>query len=166
MKGTITVPIRSPIFSVRLPPTRIVAPVSVPCASAPVMTLMQCMQRTQSLLSISSACVSLTATVDRWASLLRSSTSLSMIALVGQRVTTSLTSSFMPCLANHLRASASSVRMLSRQVPMTAMSARWIEFMQSFGQPLNLNLNLYGSAGRWISSVKVLITVWCARPSS
>jgi hypothetical protein len=32
--------------------------------------------------------------------------------------------------------------MLSRQVPMTAMSERWIEFMQSFGQPENLNLNL------------------------
>ena len=45
-------------------------------------------------------------------------------------------------VANHLRASASSVRMLSRQVPMTAMSERWIEFMQSFAQPLNLNLNL------------------------
>ncbi len=65
-----------------------------------------------------------------------------MMVLVGQRLITSLTSSVMPCLATHLRASASSVRMLSRQVPMTAMSARWIEFMQSFGQPENLNLNL------------------------
>ena len=68
--------------------------------------------------------------------------SFSMMVLVGQRLMTSLTSSVMPCLSNHLRASASSVRMLSRQVPMTAMSARWIEFMQSFGQPENLNLNL------------------------
>ena len=68
----------------------------------------------------------------------------------------------MPCLANHLRASASSVRMLSRQVPITAMSARCTEFMQSFGQPENLNLNLYGSAGRWMSSRKLLITVRCA----
>jgi hypothetical protein len=65
-----------------------------------------------------------------------------MMVLVGQRVTTSLTSSFMPCLANHLRASASSLRMLSRQVPMTAMSERWMLFMQSLAQPLNLNLNL------------------------
>ena len=65
-----------------------------------------------------------------------------MMVLVGQRVMTSLTSSFMPCLSNHLRASASSVRMLSRQVPMTAMSERWIEFMQSLAQPQNLNLNL------------------------
>src|SRR5690606_41918801 len=40
------------------------------------------------------------------------------------------------------------------------------EFMQSFGQPENLNLNLYGSAGRWMSSRKLLITVRCARPSS
>ena len=57
-----------------------------------------------------------------------------------------------------LLASAQAVRMLSRQVPMMAMSERWIEFMQSFGQPENLNLNLYGSAGRWMSSRKVLIT--------
>jgi hypothetical protein len=63
MKGTTTVPIRSPILSVRLPPIRMVAPVSVPCASAPVITLMQCMQRTQLLLSISSAWVSLTFTL-------------------------------------------------------------------------------------------------------
>ena len=41
-----------------------------------------------------------------------------------------------------LLASAQAVRMLSRQVPMMAMSERWIEFMQSFGQPENLNLNL------------------------
>jgi hypothetical protein len=39
----------------------------------------------------------------------------------------------MPCLANHFFASASSVRMLSRQVPMMAMSERWMEFMQSLG---------------------------------
>ena len=83
-----------------------------------------------------------TATVDTEPPGFRSLISLSWIALVGQRATTSFTSSFIPCFANHLRASASSVRMLSRQVPMTAMSARWIEFMQSFGQPLNLNLNL------------------------
>ena len=60
MNGTTTVPIRSPIFSVRLPPIRMVTPLSLPGASAPVMTLMQCMQRTQSRLSISRACVSLT----------------------------------------------------------------------------------------------------------
>jgi len=30
----------------------------------------------------------------------------------------------------------------------TAKSARWMEFMQSLGQPDTLNLNLYGSAGR------------------
>ena len=65
-----------------------------------------------------------------------------------------------------LRASASSLRMLSRQVPITAMSARWIEFMQSLGQPLNLNLNLYGSDGRWMSSRKLLITVRWAVASS
>ena len=92
--------------------------------------------------------------------------SFNWIALVGQRATTSLTSSFIPCFANHFFASASSVRMLSRQVPMTAMSARWIEFMQSLGQPLNLNLNLYGSEGRWMSSRKLLMTVRCAVPSS
>jgi hypothetical protein len=56
--------------------------------------------------------------------------------------TTSFTSSFRPCLANHFFARASSVWMLSRQVPMMAMSERWMEFMQSFGQPENLNLNL------------------------
>ena len=72
----------------------------------------------------------------------------------------------MPCFANHFFASVSSVRMLSRQVPITAMSARWIEFMQSFGQPENLNLNLYGSEGRWMSSRKLLITARCARASS
>jgi hypothetical protein len=64
MKGTTTVPIRSPIFRVRLPPTRMVAPRSLPGARAPVMTLMQCMQRTQSLLSISSAWLSFTATLE------------------------------------------------------------------------------------------------------
>ena len=89
-----------------------------------------------------------------------------MMVLVGQRLTTSLTSSVMPCLSNHLRAIGSSVRMLSRQVPMTAMSARWIEFMQSFGQPENLNLNLYGRAGRCMSSRKVLTTCRCALASS
>ena len=142
MNGTTTVPIRSPIFSVRLPPTRMVAPLSLPGASAPVITLMQCMQRTQSRFSISSAWVSFSATVDTDAPGFRSLISFSWIALVGQRATTSFTSSFMPCLANHFFANASSVRMLSRQVPMTAMSARWIEFMQSLGQPENLNLNL------------------------
>ena len=100
------------------------------------------------------------------ASLRTSLISFSWIALVGQRATTSFTSSFMPCLANHFFARGSSVRMLSRQVPMTARSERWIEFMQSFGQPENLNLNLYGSAGRWMSSRKLLITIRCALPSS
>ena len=56
--------------------------------------------------------------------------------------------------------------MSSRQVPITAMSARCTEFMQSFGQPENLNLNLYGSAGRCRSSVKLFITVRCARAAS
>ncbi len=100
------------------------------------------MQRTQLPLSISSDCVSLTATLEILLPLATSFVSLSVIVLVGQRLTTSLTSSDRPCLANHLRASVSSVRMLSRQVPITAMSERWIEFMQSFGQPENLNLNL------------------------
>ena len=142
MKGTITVPIRSPIFSVRLPPTRIVTPLSLPGASAPVITLMQCMQRTQSRLSISSAFWSSSLTLEMVGPDLTWSAGLIWIVLVGQRVTTSLTSSCMPCFANHLRASSSSVRMLSRQVPMTAMSERCTEFMQSFAQPLNLNLNL------------------------
>jgi hypothetical protein len=93
-------------------------------------------------------------------------TSFSWIALVGQRATTSLTSSFIPCLANHLRASASSVCMLSRQVPIVARSERWIEFMQSFGQPENLNLNLYGSEGRCMSSRKLLTTARCDAASS
>ena len=142
MNGITTVPIRSPIFSVRLPPTRIVAPLSLPGASAPVITLMQCMQRTQSRLSIARPCVSESATVDTVGPGWRSFSSFSWIVRVGQRAMTSLTSSFMPCFANHFFASSSSVRMLSRQVPITAMSARWIEFMQSFGQPENLNLNL------------------------
>lgn len=100
------------------------------------------MQRTQLLLSISSAWLSLIFTLEIVGPWATSFTSLSMMVLVGQREITLLTSSFMPCASNHLRARPSSVRMLSRQVPMTAMSERWIEFMQSFGQPENLNLNL------------------------
>ena len=119
-----------------------VAPVSVPLASAPVITLMQCMQRTQLALSISSAWVSLILTLEILSPWATSLISFSMMVLVGQRAMTLLTSSFMPCASNHLRARPSSVRMLSRQVPITAMSDRWMEFMQSFGQPLNLNLNL------------------------
>ncbi len=142
MKGTTTVPIRSPILSVRLPPIRMVAPVSVPFESAPVMTLMQCMQRTQLLLSISRAWVSLTLTLEMRSPVATSLICLSRMVLVGQRATTLFTSSSMPWPSNHLRARASSVRMLSRQVPMTAMSERWMEFMQSLAQPLNLNLNL------------------------
>ena len=65
---------------VRLPPTRMVAPLSVPVARAPVMTLMQCMQRTQLLLSISSAWVSLTLTLE-----MRAPVSTSLISLASSR---------------------------------------------------------------------------------
>ena len=71
MNGTITVPMVSPILSVRLPPISTLTPRSVPGLSALVMTLMQCMQRTQLLLSTSSV-----------------SSSFSESALVGQRAMT------------------------------------------------------------------------------
>ena len=48
---------------------------------------------------------------------------------------------------------------------MTAMSERWIEFMQSFGQPLN-ELELVGQRGTVDVVEKVLITVRCALASS
>src|SRR3989344_4510977 len=137
MNGTTTVPKVSPIFSVRLPPMRMETPLSSPGLSALVMTLMQCMQRTQLRLSTASV-----------------SSSLSDSALVGQRATTlSMTYlrlfDFMTALTSFW-----STFMSSRQVPMTEKSARWIEFMQSFGQPETLNLNLYGRAGRCMSSIK------------
>ena len=41
-----------------------------------------------------------------------------------------------------------SIRISSLQVPMYAISARAMEATQQLGQPSNLNLNLYGNAGR------------------
>ena len=89
------------------------------------MTLMQCMQRTQLLLSTSSV-----------------SSSLSDSALVGQRVMTLSIVYLRPWPSTYFFTSFWSTCMSSRQVPITAKSARWIEFMQSFGQPETLNLNL------------------------
>src|SRR4030067_1031955 len=71
MNGTTMVPSRSPILSVRLPPTRTVTPRSLPGDRALVMTLMQCMHLTQLRLSIASV-----------------SSALSFRQLVGQRVMT------------------------------------------------------------------------------
>src|SRR4030066_1930962 len=56
--------------------------------------------------------------------------------------------------------------MLSRQVPMVAMSERWMALTQSFGQPENLNLNLYGRDGRCMSSLLLLRTIRRALASS
>ena len=106
------------------------------------MTLMQCMQRTQFLLSISSDWLPSRATLEMCSPLVTSLVALICMARVGHMPTTSLITLLMPCLANQALASVSSVRMLSRQVPMVAKSERWIELVQSFGQPENLNLNL------------------------
>ena len=89
------------------------------------MTLMQCMQRTQLLLSTSSV-----------------SSSLSDSALVGQRAITLSIVYLRPWPSTYSLTSFWSTCMSSRQVPITAKSARWMEFMQSFGQPETLNLNL------------------------
>ena len=124
------------------------------------------MQRTQSWLSISRHCASSSLTRETCAGGASPLLFLRRMALVGQRVSTLSISSSAPCAAYHSRASFSSVRMLSRQVPMVAMSERWIELTQSFGQPENLNLNLYGSDGRCISSRLELITSRSARCSS
>jgi hypothetical protein len=91
---------------------------------------------------------------------------ITWIALVGQRVTTSFTRSVIPCSLKYAREYWWFTCMLSRQVPMVAKSERWMAFTQSFGQPENLNLNLYGSAGRCMSSRFELITSRSARCSS
>ena len=112
--------------------------------------------------------------------------SLTLMENAGRAVATAIAARFKPCVvtvlcgpgnnggdgfvvARLLYEEGFTVRLAHDADPKgdaAAMSARWIEFMQSFGQPENLNLNLYGSDGRWMSSRKLLMTVRCALASS
>ena len=125
MKGTTTVPKRSPIFSVRLPPISTDTPFSSPGDRHFGITFRQCMQRTQLRSSTS-----------------RVSSSFSESAFVGQRVTTLSMTYLRPLRATYAFTSSWSTFISSRHVPITAKSARSMEFMQSLGQPEILNLNL------------------------
>ena len=124
MKGTITVPPMAPTFKVFFPPSSRATPRSRPGDKAPFITLMQCIQRTQQLLSM------------------RTPFPSSDIARVGQRVMTLLTRSLIPCCSIQAETASVSTWMASRQIPITAMSARKMELVQSLGHPENLNLNL------------------------
>ena len=130
--GTNTEDNRAPCTIGAFEPISSVAPRSLPGLSALGITLMQCMQRTHSLLLIVSF-----------------SPSQSM-QRVGQRSQTSFWMS-RPAAAYSATA-ASSCWMSSFQVPITERSARAAAATQSFGQPAHLILNLYGNGGRCSSS--------------
>ena len=117
-----------------LAPIRIVAPRSLPGLRALGRTLMQCMHFTHSGLSIARALPSHT------------------MQRVGHMLQTSRTMSTPP--STYSRTLAWSTWMSSFHVPMIDMSDRATEATQSFGHPANLNLNLYGNAGRCSSSWK------------
>ena len=114
---------------------RTVTPLSSPGDNAFVITFKQCIHRTQSLLST-----------------LRVLSSFNDKALVGHLVITLSMTYLRPFFSTKFLTSTWSTFISSAHVPMIAISARSILFMQSLGQPETLNLNLYGRAGLCISS--------------